>query len=145
LNGWIICWGASDWFGALGAFAWIPWAWWGLERALDRQRNAGDFLWPAPFVYLVVSGGFPYTVLMLVLFDRLVGLPRRSLARRRVDLADVVWRSARFWIIRAGVAGAFGLTRDGSFREQNATGRRALANGSFPGARCPDSFCRAGQ
>src|ERR1700730_12353004 len=35
LNGWIICWGATDWFGALGAFAWLPWAWWGMERALD--------------------------------------------------------------------------------------------------------------
>jgi hypothetical protein len=34
LNGWTICWGASDWFGALGAFAWIPWAWWGLEKSL---------------------------------------------------------------------------------------------------------------
>jgi len=67
LNGWIICWGASDWFGALGAFAWLPWAWWGLERALDRQRTRWRFLWPAPFVYLVVTGGFPYTVLMLVL------------------------------------------------------------------------------
>src|SRR5215510_9258468 len=29
LNGWIICWGATDWFGALGAFTWLPWAWWG--------------------------------------------------------------------------------------------------------------------
>jgi hypothetical protein len=67
LNGWIICWGASDWFGALGAFAWLPWAWWGLERALDRQRTRWRFLWPAPFVYLVVTGGFPYTVLMLML------------------------------------------------------------------------------
>src|SRR5437762_3932694 len=67
LNGWIICWGASDWFGALGAFAWLPWAWWGLERALDRQRTRWRFLWPAPFVYLLVTGGFPYTVLMLVL------------------------------------------------------------------------------
>lgn len=67
LNGWIICWGASDWFGALGAFAWLPWAWWGLERALDQQRTRWRFLWPAPFVYLVVTGGFPYTVLMLVL------------------------------------------------------------------------------
>src|SRR6266852_268944 len=70
LNGWIICWGATDWFGALGAFAWLPWAWWGAERALDRQpRNSRGwrFLWPAPFVYLVVTGGFPYTVLMLVL------------------------------------------------------------------------------
>jgi hypothetical protein len=65
LNGWIICWGATDWFGALGAFAWIPWAWWGFERALDQKRTRWRFLWPAPFVYLVVTGGFPYTVLML--------------------------------------------------------------------------------
>lgn len=67
LNGWIICWGASDWFGALGAFAWLPWAWWGLEHALDRQRSWWRFILPAPFVYLVIAGGFPYTVLMLVL------------------------------------------------------------------------------
>src|SRR5260370_3293796 len=103
LNGWIICWGASDWFRALGAFGWFPWAWWGLERAVRSERmsdgfvpepNAGtghpslrdarsptnhkpltmhrkrliiDALWPAPFVYLVVTGGFPYTVLMLML------------------------------------------------------------------------------
>src|SRR5438067_4974330 len=89
LNGWIICWGATDWFGALGAFAWLPWAWWGLERALkvapassrcseEAHRQDADatkgrrsekdhrqdtdatttcwrFLWPAPFVYLVVT------------------------------------------------------------------------------------------
>ncbi len=67
LNGWIICWGATDWFGALGAFAWLPWAWWGMERALDPRRSKWRFLWPAPFVYLVVTGGFPYTVLMLAL------------------------------------------------------------------------------
>ena len=67
LNGWIICWGATDWFGALGAFAWLPWAWWGAERALDRQRTKWRFLWPVPFVYLLITGGFPYTVLMLLL------------------------------------------------------------------------------
>jgi len=67
LNGWIICWGATDWFGALGAFTWLPWAWWGAERALDQRRTKWRFLWPAPFVYLVVTGGFPYTVLMLLL------------------------------------------------------------------------------
>ena len=66
LNGWIICWGATDWFGALGAFTWLPWSWWGLERSLDRSRSRWRFLWPAPFVYLLVTGGFPYTVLMLV-------------------------------------------------------------------------------
>ena len=67
LNGWIICWGATDWFGALGAFTWLPWAWWGAVRALDPRRNKLRCLWPAPFVYLVLTGGFPYTVLMLLL------------------------------------------------------------------------------
>ena len=81
LNGWIICWGATDWFGALGAFAWLPWAWWGLERALDRQRSRWRFLWPAPFVYLVVTGGFPYTVVMLVLL--IAWLSIKSLGQTR--------------------------------------------------------------
>ena len=67
LNGWIICWGATDWFGALGAFTWLPWAWWAAERALDQHRTKWRFIWPALFVYLVVTGGFPYTVLMLLL------------------------------------------------------------------------------
>jgi hypothetical protein len=67
LNGWIICWAATDWFGALGAFTWLPWTWWGAERALDQKRTKWRFLWPAPFVYLLVTGGFPYTVLMLLL------------------------------------------------------------------------------
>src|SRR6266513_2819428 len=67
LSGWIICWGATDWFGALGAFTWLPWGWWGAERALGSRRTKWRFLWPAPFVYLLVTGGFPYTVLMLLL------------------------------------------------------------------------------
>jgi len=81
LNGWIICWGATDWFGALGAFAWLPWAWWGAERALDRTRTKWRFLWPAPFVYLVVAGGFPYTVSMLALL--LAWLSIKSVAQTR--------------------------------------------------------------
>jgi hypothetical protein len=81
LNGWILCWGATDWFGALGAFTWLPWAWWGAERALDRRRTKWRFLWPAPFIYLVVTGGFPYTVLMLVLL--IAWLLIRSLVQTR--------------------------------------------------------------
>jgi hypothetical protein len=81
LNGWIICWAATDWFGALGAFAWIPWAWWGLARALDCQRTRWRLLWPAPFVYLVVTGGFPYTVLMLALL--IVWLAMRALVETK--------------------------------------------------------------
>jgi hypothetical protein len=81
LNGWIICWGATDWFGALGAFTWLPWAWWGAARALNPQRGKLRFLWPAPFVYLVVTGGFPYTVLMLLLL--VVWLAIKSLVETR--------------------------------------------------------------
>jgi hypothetical protein len=89
LNGWIICWGATDWFGALGAFSWLPWAWWGLERALDRQRSRWRFLWPAPFVYLVVTGGFPYTVLMLVLL--IAWLTCRAVASRGGGSIKAMW------------------------------------------------------
>jgi len=81
LNGWIICWGATDWFGALGAFTWLPWAWWGAERALDPRRTKWRFLWPAPFVYLLVTGGFPYTVLMLLLLIGLLSI--KSLVQTR--------------------------------------------------------------
>src|SRR5262245_33592956 len=81
LNGWIICWGATDWFGALGAFTWLPWAWWGGERAVDSRRTKWRFLWPAPFVYLLVTGGFPYTVLMLLLL--VAWLSTKSLVQTR--------------------------------------------------------------
>ncbi len=104
LNGWIICWGATDWFGALGAFAWLPWAWWGMERALDRQRSRWRFLWPAPFVYLLVTGGFPYTVVMLVLLA--VWLALKSLGE-----TPRLWP---IWPLVAGLALGFGLSAPAS-------------------------------
>ena len=107
LNGWIICWGATDWFGALGAFTWLPWVWWALEKSLrsstlNAQRstlNAQSHselgvgrwksgvrrllpaVWAAPFVYLLVTGGFPYTVIMLLLL--IVWLSIRSVVETR--------------------------------------------------------------
>ena len=81
VNGWIICWGATDWLGALGAFTWLPWVWWAAEKSLDLGRSRWRFLWPAPFVYLLVTGGFPYTVLMLVLV--LVWLTGRAVFETR--------------------------------------------------------------
>ena len=100
LNGWIICWGAIDWFGALGAFAWFPWAWWGLERALDARRGAFRFLWPAPFVYLLICGGFPYTVVMLAL---LVGwLSIKTLTQTRSVVA--IWPLAVGMLLGVGLS-----------------------------------------
>jgi hypothetical protein len=100
LNGWIICWGATDWFGALGAFTWLPWAWWGAARALDPKRSKLRFLWPAPFVYLVVTGGFPYTVLMLFLL--IAWLAIKSLVETRS-----IWSVVPMLV---GVALGFGLS-----------------------------------
>ena len=73
LNGWIICWGATDWFGALGAFTWLPWAWWGAARALDSRRTKWRFSGLRRSFISLVTGGFPYTVLMLLLLVAMVG------------------------------------------------------------------------
>jgi hypothetical protein len=100
LNGWIICWGATNWFAALGAFAWFPWAWWGMERALDPRRSRWRFLWPAPFVYLLVTGGFPYTVLMLGLLAGWLAL--KSVAESR--------KFSAAWPLLLGVLLGFGLS-----------------------------------
>ena len=98
LNGWIICWGATDWFGALGAFAWLPWAWWGAERALDRERSRWRFLWPAPFVYLVVTGGFPYTVLMFALLVAWLSIKSLGQTRKMLSiLLEECGRQTRSW------------------------------------------------
>ena len=90
LNGWMICWGATDWFGALGAFAWLPWAWWGMERALDPQRSPWRFLWPAPFVYFVLTGGFPYTVLMLGLVASWLAIRSLGQTRKLITIAPLI-------------------------------------------------------
>jgi hypothetical protein len=100
LNGWIICWGATDWFGALGAFTWLPWAWWGAERALDPRRTKWRFLWPAPFVYLLVTGGFPYTVLMLLLLVAWLSIKSLVQSRSMFGILPMLF----------GVALGFGLS-----------------------------------
>ncbi len=100
LNGWVICWAATDWFGALAAFAWLPWAWWGLERARDQTRSKWRFLWPAPFVYLLVTGGFPYTVLMLGLLS--VWLMIKSLGE--THRLSIVWPLVLGLLLGLGLA-----------------------------------------
>ena len=111
LSGWIICWGATDWFGALGAFTWLPWVWWGAKRALDPQRTKWRVLWPAPFVYLVVTGGFPYTVLMLLLLIGWLSVKTMWERRERRDGRDTeVPPTLAMLPMLFGVALGFGLS-----------------------------------
>ncbi len=97
LNGWEIGWGASDWFGALAADAWLPWCWWAFERAM-REENAsrGNRLWwllPVPFVYLLLTGGFPYTVVRLVLVTAWLAVRAMSARRWRA-----LWPLVTGWV-----------------------------------------------
>ena len=143
LNGWIMCWGATDWFGALGAWTWLPWAWWGLERALDPRRGPWRFLWPAPFVYLLVTGGFPYTVGMLGLLTAWLAL--KSLVETKSFPRFCHWFSARS-------SGSVFPLRRGSHCLITSTAQRArrtrrphIFNGWFRLRRCPRLSCRIGR
>jgi hypothetical protein len=88
LNGWMICWGASDWFGALAAFAWLPWAWWALERVMRQERPRFSVL-VAGFLHLP-RGDRRLSLtrcLMLGLVTAWLGL--RSLVARRIGLPQI--------------------------------------------------------
>ena len=105
LNGWEIAWGATNWFGALAAHAWLPWAWWAFEVAMaplpppSPPRQRLRWLLPAPFVYLVLTGGFPYTVVMLGLVSAWLGV--KALAKRR---AAALGPLALGWVFGLGLS-----------------------------------------
>ncbi|HEX4639650.1 MAG TPA: hypothetical protein VH170_09200 [Chthoniobacterales bacterium] len=121
LNGWIICWGATDWFGALGAFAWLPWCWWAMEKSIAQQtlnakrvselsvgrrtlsvgRSLRAALWPAPFVYLLVTGGFPYTILMLVLLVAWLSIKSLSQTKSLMSILPMLFGVALGFVIAA--------------------------------------------
>jgi hypothetical protein len=100
LSGWIFVWGGMIWFPALAAFAWLPWAWWGLERALDPSGSVARFVPAGIFLYLILAAGWPFTVLMsvvltgwLVLKNWRGGMPIRAL-----------WPMAAAWLVGVGFA-----------------------------------------
>ncbi len=100
LNGWMICWGASDWFGAVAAFAWLPWSWWAMEKAAQRDGPRWRVLLPAPFIYLLITGGFPYTIGMLAVVTAWLGL--RGLATEHDWRAPL--RLTSGWLLGLGLS-----------------------------------------
>jgi hypothetical protein len=65
LSGWTFIWGATCWFPALAGFAWVPWAWWALERAAAEGGSWLRFLPAGFFLALIVTAGWPFSVLMV--------------------------------------------------------------------------------
>src|SRR5262249_20789195 len=69
------------------------------------------FLWPAPFVYLLVTGGFPYTVLMLlVLMGWLVIKTMWERPQRRDDQDSKVPPTLVVLPMLFGIGLGFGLS-----------------------------------
>ena len=100
LNGWIISWAATDWISTLTSFAWVPWAWWGLERALDRGGGAARFLPAGLFIYLILTAGWPFSVLMAGVVTVLLSL-RTGIEERRLT---VLWPVLAAWAWGAALA-----------------------------------------
>ncbi len=105
LNGWIMCWGATDWFGALGAFTWLPWAWWGAARAARSTAKQMEIPLACavclPRRYWRISlHGFD-----AVPFDHMAGNQGISGSSEHfVDCADAFWCGTRLRLIRSRVA-----------------------------------------
>ncbi len=146
LNGWEIGWGASDWFGALAAHAWLPWAWWAFEAATEPLPDPATrwdrlrWLLSAPFVYLVLTGGFPYTVVMLMLVTGWLAV-RELAARRARSLVPLV----AGWVIGLGLSAPAWLSllasiRGSSRAEGVGPGNRAwtVPLSSLPGIVLPN-------
>ena len=67
-------------------------------------------IWPAPFVYLLVTGGFPYTVVMLGLLVAWICVREICGTRQwRTILPTLAGVCPRFWAFGPGLAGAVRL------------------------------------
>lgn len=85
LNGWMINWGATSWIPALTSFTWLPWAWWAMERSVYSESkgcqrfpnllsNLAKGILPGIFIYLILTAGWPFTVLMMILLTGWIGI-----------------------------------------------------------------------
>ncbi|MBL8149737.1 MAG: hypothetical protein JNN15_07400, partial [Blastocatellia bacterium] len=74
LSGWILLKGAINWVSALTSFAWVGWAWWMLEKSVGKDRQNYHFIISGFFLYLILTAGAPFTVLMIALVTAWIGL-----------------------------------------------------------------------
>jgi hypothetical protein len=100
LNGWIIYWGARNWGVCLFSFAWLPWVWWALERSRDERHGWTRFVLPGIFLYLLITAGWHFTVLMAGIVT--LWLMLRTWAEKRRPLA--VWPCVAAWAVGLGLS-----------------------------------------
>lgn len=84
LNGWLLWW-ATTWFPAIASFAWLPWYWLAL-RGIAEGRSRWSWAGAAFSLYLLITAGWPYSVVMAVAVAVLNVLPAISGKRWRAAL-----------------------------------------------------------
>jgi hypothetical protein len=89
LNGYQVAWGAMCWMPQLVSFAWVPWAWWALERAVRRPTPTA-FVLPGVFLALLLLAGCPYSVVVLAPVTAMIALRQVVLHRRWRPLLGVI-------------------------------------------------------
>jgi hypothetical protein len=99
LNGWILGWGPA-WYPLVTSFAWVPWLWWALERALSGPSAALPTVLAGVFLYLILAAGWPLTTLMVAVLT--VCLVVRAWLVTRKPLAP--WPAFAAWMIAFGLA-----------------------------------------
>jgi hypothetical protein len=108
LNGWNVAWGATDWFGAVAANAWLPWCWWAFEEALEPGLVSWWRRWlvPSLCVYFLTTAGFPYTLGMLALVSVWLAMRKWAEAAGRplVPRLLAIWPMAVGWALGLGLA-----------------------------------------
>ncbi|MEW6729713.1 MAG: hypothetical protein AB1489_00115 [Acidobacteriota bacterium] len=100
LNGWLLLWAAISWTPGMTSFTWLPWAWWGLEGSLQEGNNAVRCILAGFFIYLILTAGWPFTLLM-------IGLITVWLALRQWRVNHSIKRLSRLavaWLIALGLA-----------------------------------------
>lgn len=104
LNGWTMAWSASTWLPILTSFAWLPWTWWAMTIALESRAPGPLRLLPAGvFLYLLLSAGWPLTIVMIAIVT--VWLVARHWSRRRSWRGLLsAWPLAVVWGIGMGLS-----------------------------------------
>jgi hypothetical protein len=69
LHGWLLCWGAASWYPALVSLAFLPWLLWSLELTARPDKRPFAVIAGAVSVYLVLTGGWPFTTLMSIVLS----------------------------------------------------------------------------
>jgi hypothetical protein len=93
LAGYTFIWGGTAWFPALASFAWVPWVWWALERCSEERSGPANLVLTGFFVYLVITAGWPFSVLMTGILTAWWVLRRCCTSRhlRPLAQASIAW------------------------------------------------------